>query len=106
MGVSVAAGRMVKIERRSSIADGLSGNAPGIYAFTIVSKYVDAMVAVPENENADATMLVMWQTKIFIEPSADATVAGLLSRRSFHGKKDICLLSGEKCQPESARRVV
>jgi len=94
MSASMAAGRIVKIERKSSIADGLSGDAPGINAFGIASKYVDDMITVSEDEIARATLLVMQRTKMFIEPSAGATVAALLSSRSALGKKNICLLSG------------
>jgi threonine dehydratase len=94
MTASLTAGRIVKIERQPSIADGLSGDAPGVMAFAAASKYVDAMITVSEEEIAAATLLVMQRTKMFIEPSAGATVAGLFSRRSFCGKKNICLLSG------------
>jgi threonine dehydratase len=94
MTASVTAGKIVKIARQPSIADGLSGDAPGIKAFTVVTKYVDEMITVSEDEIAQATLLVMQRTKMFIEPSAGATVAGLLSKRSLSGKKNICLLSG------------
>lgn len=94
MTASVTAGKIVKIIRVPSIADGLSGDAPGIIAFTVVSKYVDDMITVSENEIAEAKLLVMQRTKMFIEPSASASVAGLFSKRSFYGKKNICLLSG------------
>lgn len=94
MTASVTAGRITKIKRQPSIADGLSGEAPGINAFTIVSNYVDDMITVSEDEIAEATLLVMQRTKMFIEPSAAATVAGLFSKRSRYGKKNICLLSG------------
>lgn len=94
MSVSVAAGKITKIIRQPSIADGLSGEAPGEMAFAAAMKYVDDMVTVSENEIAEATLLVMQRTKMFIEPSAGATVAGLFSKRSFYGKKNLCLLSG------------
>jgi threonine dehydratase len=94
MNASFAAGRITKIKRQPSIADGLSGEAPGVNAFAIASKYVDEMITVSEEEIAAATVLVMQRTKMFIEPSAAATLAGLFSGRAFHGKKNICLLSG------------
>ncbi len=94
MSASFAAGKIVKIARQPSIADGLSGDAPGVKAFTVTMKYVDDMITVSEDEIAEATLLVMQRTKMFIEPSAGATVAGLLSKRSAYGKKNICLLSG------------
>ena len=94
MTASVRAGRIVKIVRQPSIADGLSGEAPGVNAYTLVTQYVDDMITVSEDEIAEATLLVMQRTKMFIEPSAAATVAGLFSKRSLSGKKNICLLSG------------
>lgn len=94
VGTSFAAGKIVKIERKYSIADGLAGDAPGEKAFETVMKNVDEMITVSDVEIAKALTLIVYYTKMFIEPSAAATLAGLLSKKAFVGKKNVCLLSG------------
>lgn len=94
MTASFRAGKITTIERLTSIADGLSGAAPGPIAFATTSKYVDEMITVSEEQIAKSTLLIMQRTKMFIEPSSAATFAGLLSGQVPAGKKNICLLSG------------
>lgn len=94
VGASFAAKKITKIERRYSIADGLAGDAPGEKAFEGVMKNVDEMITVSEEEIEKALTLIIYRTKMFIEPSSAVTLAGLMSCRAYVGKKNVCLLSG------------
>ena len=94
MSASLAAGKITKIERRYSIADGLAGDAPGPLAFEAVSKYVDEVITVSDEEIARATLLLMQRTKMVVEPSGACALAGLLSGKAPQGKKNVCMISG------------
>lgn len=94
VGASFAAKKITKIERKFSIADGLAGDAPGEKAFEGVMKNVDEMITVSDEEIEKALSLIIYRTKMFIEPSAAVTLAGLMSGRAFKGTKNVCLLSG------------
>ncbi len=94
VGASVKSGKITKIERKYSIADGLAGDAPGPKAFEAVSKYVDDMITVSDEEIEKALLLILERAKLFIEPSSAVTLAGLLAKKSFIGNKNVCLLSG------------
>ncbi len=94
MSASLAAGRITKIERRYSIADGLAGDAPGPLAFETVSRLVDEMITVSDEEIARATLLLMERAKLVVEPSGACALAGLLSGKGQKGRKTVCMISG------------
>lgn len=94
VGVSFHNGKITKIERKYSIADGLAGDAPGEKAFEGVMKNVDEMITVSDEEISDALVKIMHYTKMFVEPSSAVTLAGILSKKAFLGKRNVCLLSG------------
>ena len=94
VGASFAAKKITKIERKFSIADGLAGDAPGELAFEGVMKNVDEMITVSDEDIEKAMALIIYRTKMFIEPSAAVTLAGLMSGKAFKGNKNVCLLSG------------
>ena len=78
---SLAAGRIVERPRRETLADGLSKSAPGPLAFENIRQWVDEVITVTEEEIARATLLLMQRAKVFIEPSAAASLAGLAGAR-------------------------
>jgi len=94
MNASVSAGKITRIERRYSIADGLAGDAPGPMAFETVSRYVDEFITVTDDEIARATLLLMERTKMVVEPSGACALAGLLSGKATQGTKNVCMISG------------
>ncbi|MBQ1422960.1 MAG: pyridoxal-phosphate dependent enzyme [Lachnospiraceae bacterium] len=94
MSASLEAGRITKIERRCSIADGLAGDAPGPLAFEGVSRYVDEVITVSDEEIGRATLLLMQRAKMVTEPSGACALAGLLSGKAVKGKKNVCMISG------------
>jgi len=94
MSASLAAGRITKIERRYSIADGLAGDAPGPLAFETVSRLVDEVITVSDEEIAQATLLLMERAKLVAEPSGACALAGLLSGKGPKGSKTVCVISG------------
>jgi threonine dehydratase len=76
---SVRAGRLVRLERVDTIADGLRTNI-GARTFALIQEYVDDIVTVSEAAIVTA-MRTIWETmKIIIEPSAAVPYAAILER--------------------------
>ena len=96
----------MKIEPQASIADGLAGVMPGEKAFAHMMHWVDEMITVSEEEILEAWILLMERAKLYVEPSAAASLAGLLSRRGFVGKKNVCVLSGGNIGVEEVAEVL
>lgn len=79
----------------SSIADGISVKCPGDKTFEIISKYVDEIVTVTEDEIAQAILYLLEQCKIVSEGSGAAPIAAILAGKiDFPKKNIISIISG------------
>lgn len=97
---SFHSGKIEIIKRIPSVADGLGGISPCVLPYEIVSRYVDDMITVSEEEIKEATRLILQRTKILAEPSGATALAGLLSGKAYAGKKNVCIVSGGNAEPE------
>jgi threonine dehydratase len=91
---SFRAGRLIRTEKKFTIADGLRTNV-GAPNFAIIQRYVDEIVTVSE-EAIVAAMRTIWETmKIIIEPSAAVPYAAILeSKIDIGGKRAGIILTG------------
>ena len=74
---SVAAGRLETIDCRT-IIDGLRVRRVGELNFSVVQRFVDDVVALPDQDIFDAVVWVMERCKLVVEGAAAAPVAALL----------------------------
>lgn len=77
MKVSIAAGRLETIDCRTVI-DGLRVRRVGEINFSVVQRFVDDIVALPDTDIFDAMIWVMEGCKLVVEGAAAAPVAALL----------------------------
>jgi threonine dehydratase len=96
MKKSVEAGHVVTLDRVDCIIDGLRVKRVGEYTHQVVSRFVDEIVTLPDEDIFDAVVWVMGHLKLVVEGAAAAPVAALL-----HGKisappaaKVVAVLSG------------
>jgi threonine dehydratase len=78
MKASVEAGRLETIDCRT-IIDGLRVRRVGDINFSVVQRYVDEIVALPDRQIFDAVVWVMERCKLVVEGAAAAPVAALLN---------------------------
>jgi threonine dehydratase len=76
MKASVEAGRLETIDCRT-IIDGLRVRRVGEINFSVVQRYVDEIVTLPDREIFDAVIWVMERCKLVVEGAAAAPVAAL-----------------------------
>ena len=74
---SVEAGELQTIDCRT-IIDGLRVRRAGVLNFSVVQRFVDEIVALPDSEIFDAMIWVMERCKLVVEGAAAAPVAALL----------------------------
>ncbi len=92
---SVKAGKILSVEIKPTIADGLVTKKPGKLTFRIVSKMVDRILTVSENEIAKAIHLLLEKEKILAEGAGAVGVAALLGNKlDVSGKKIAVVVSG------------
>ncbi len=92
---SVKAGEILSIETKPTIADGLVTKKPGKLTFRIVSRLVDQIVTVSEDEIAKAIHFLLEKGKILAEGAGAVGVAALLGNKvDVNGKKVAVVVSG------------
>ena len=96
MKESVAAGRVVTLDRVDCIIDGLRVKTVGTYNHAVVSRFVDEIVTLPDADMFDAVVWIMSRTKLVVEGAAAAPVAALLHGKiaAPAGSRIACVLSG------------
>lgn len=79
-----------------SIADGLVATRPGNLTFQLARQYVDGILVVSEEEIAEATVRLLAEDKLVVEPSGATTVAALVRyfSRQPPPQKMVAVLSG------------
>jgi threonine dehydratase len=93
---SLAEGHLVTLDRVDCIIDGLRVKRVGEKTFEIVRRYVDEVVALPDEQIFDAVVWTMHYMKLVPEGAAAAPVAALLHGlvKAPAGSKVVCVLSG------------
>lgn len=76
---SLAAGSPQKLERMSTMADGIAVGLPGEIPFTIVQQYVDEIMSVSEDQLSSAALLLLERAKMVVEPGGAAATAAVLA---------------------------
>ncbi len=102
---SLAAGQRVRIDRPSSICDGLLSYDVGLHNWPILSRHVRCSVAVPDDETRAAMRWLYNRHGLRTEPSGAITTAALLTGRiDLSGDGDIVVvLSGRNVDEASFR---
>lgn len=93
---SFAAGRLVEIDVKPSLADGLTGNLdPDSPTFELVRDRVQRIVVVTDAEVREAIRTVAHHEKLIIEGAAATAVAAVATRRiDLRGRRTAVVLSG------------
>ena len=92
---SLKLGRIVKLRKVDTIADGIAIKSPGEYTFQLVKELVDDIVTVDDFEISDAMFKLLERAKVVAEPAGAVSVAALLSGKiNVKGKKVVAVVSG------------
>ena len=96
MQESLKAGKVVRIPRAYSIADGIGAPFVGKLNLEIVKENVEDFVTVTDKEIIDGMKWILQRAKLLVEGAGAASVAALLSGRTNvpKGSRVVCILSG------------
>ncbi len=104
---SVDAGRIVTLDRVSTIADGLAASAPGPLTLELAQRYVDDILIVQEDEMVRAIRLLFEWEHLLAEPAGAAATAGLLyHHRPASGERVVVIVSGANVTDEVMLRAL
>jgi threonine dehydratase len=89
---SLAAGKLVSLERVDTIAGTLAPRAVGPHTLALAAKFVDEVVLVSDDE-LKAAMRTLWsELRVLVEPAGAAAVAAVSTRRVDTREKRVAVL--------------
>jgi threonine dehydratase len=102
---SVEEGRLITLDRVDCVIDGLRVKRVGETTFEVVRRFVDDLVALPDEEIFEGLVWTMSHTKLVVEGAAAAPVAALLQGivNLPKGTKVAVVLSGGNVNLEQIR---
>jgi threonine dehydratase len=108
MRASLDAGRAMRLESVSSLADGLAAPMAGERNYAAVARYVDDVVLVTDEEIGEAMSFLLSRCKLLAEGAGAAATAALLCGRiPLNGsERVVAMLSGGNVDMERLKAVL
>jgi threonine dehydratase len=99
MVLSLESGAPVRIPRLSTIADGIAVGRPGDLTFSHVSKLVDDVVTVTDEDISRALLMLLERCKTVVEPAGAVGVAALMAGVVEVDTPAVAVLTGGNIDP-------
>ncbi len=107
MANSIKEGKIERLKSVSTIADGIAVKQPGVNTFDMVSKYVDDIATVTEDEICAAILKLIEKQKMVAEGAGAVSVAAaMFNKLPIQGKKVVSVVSGGNIDVTSLSRVI
>jgi threonine dehydratase len=103
---SLQAGRPVRLESYATIADGIAVGCPGDLTFAHISKLVDDVVTVTDEDVARTMVMLLERCKLVVEPAGAVGVAALMSGTVQVEGPLVTVLSGGNIDPLLMMRII
>lgn len=104
---SLVDGKVERLEKVATIADGIAVKEPGANTFELCSQYVDEVVTVTEDEISCAILSLIEQQKLIAEGAGAVSVAAVMFEKiPVKGKKVVCVVSGGNIDVTILSRVI
>lgn len=95
------------LDKVNTFADGIAVKTPGELTYEFITKYVDDIVTVTEDEIATAILTLIEKQKLIAEGAgATPIAAALFNKLPLEGKKTVCLVSGGNIDVNILSRVI
>jgi threonine dehydratase len=94
-----AAGKVVPLERLSTMADGIAVKAPSALTLAHVQAFVDDVVTVDEEQISQALLLLLERGKAVVEPAGATSLAAVLAGKVPGTGPVVAVLSGGNVDP-------
>ncbi len=107
MKSSIAAGRIIPMKSKPTLADGIAVKSVGHLTFAVVQQYVDDIVLVDEEEIAAAILTLLETEKTLVEGAGASTLAALAYHDlGLQGKRTVLVLSGGNIDINLLSRII
>ena len=104
---SIKAGEIQCLDNVSTIADGIAVKQPGENTFRVISKFVDDIALVSDDEVASAILTLIEIQKMIAEGAGAVAVAAVMYNKfKLKGKRVVAIVSGGNIDVTSLSRVI
>ncbi|MBR3974455.1 MAG: threonine ammonia-lyase [Clostridia bacterium] len=104
---SIKDGKIECLDSVQTVADGIAVKQPGVNTFEIISKYVDDIALVTDDEISSAILALIEKQKMIAEGAgATAVAAAMFNKFPIEGKKVVSIVSGGNIDVTSLSRVI
>lgn len=104
---SYKANRRITVKGQPTVADGISVGTPGEITLPMITRYVDDVVMVTEEEITQAMLLLLERGKLLVEGAGAVGVAAVLGgKAAVAGKRVAAVLSGGNVDTHLIARVL
>ena len=104
---SIKSGKIETLDSVSTIADGIAVKRPGDNTFELISKYVDDIAVVNEDEISSAILTLIEKQKMVAEGAGAVSVAAtMFNKFPIQGKRVVSVVSGGNIDVTSLSRVI
>ncbi|HWI65563.1 MAG TPA: threonine/serine dehydratase [Symbiobacteriaceae bacterium] len=103
---SVQAGRIVELERVTTIADGLGARKPGEHTLAMTTRYADRLLPVTDDDLWDAMRFLLHEERLVAEPAGAAGTAALLKHGAEGLGRTMVLLTGANIADAVFQRIL
>lgn len=103
---SLAQGSPVRLEKMTTMADGIAVGRPGDITFAAVQAHVDEMLTVSEESLSGAVLTIAERAKLVIEPAGAAAVAAVMDDPTRFETPVVAVLSGGNIDPLLLSKVI
>ena len=104
---SIKNGKIERLPSVSTIADGIAVKEPGVNTFDLISKYVDDIATVTDDEISSAILTLIEKQKMIAEGAGAVSIAAaMFNKFPIEGKKVVCLVSGGNIDVTILSRVI
>ena len=104
---SFAEKKVITHDTVATFADGIAVKTPGSKTFDLISRYVDDVVTVTEDEIAAAILALIEKQKLITEGAGAVSVAAAMFRKTeLAAGKTVCVLSGGNIDVNILSRVI
>lgn len=92
---------------KETICDGIAVKKPGNITHEMVNKYVDDIVLVSDEEVANAMLLLLERSKLFVEGAGAVGLASVLNKKlDLTNKTIVVIISGGNLTPNLLSRII
>lgn len=107
MKIALEQGKPVRLAPAATMADGIAVRIAGRLTLPLVSKYVDRIVTVDEDEIATAILVLLEREKTLAEGAGATALAAVLHEKTGHrGKRVAVLVSGGNLDVSVLSRII